>query len=56
MTTWSTGGQTRKEKVSRRLRTIPAMVAGLAVVTALFPILLLALLCYDLVRATRGRS
>lgn len=56
MTTWSSGGQTRKEKVSRRLRTIPAMVAGLVVVTALFPLLLLALFCYDLGRAARGRG
>jgi len=56
VTAWSTGGQTRKEKVARRLRTIPAMVLGFVLTTALFPVLLLGLGAYDLVRAARGRG
>jgi hypothetical protein len=56
VTAWSTGGQTRREKVSRRLRTIPAMVVGFLLTTALFPILLLGLGAYDLVRAARGKG
>lgn len=56
MTNWSGGGQTRREKVTRRLRTIPAMVGGLLLTTALLPALLLGLGLYDLVRAARGRG
>ncbi|MBP1633354.1 MAG: phospholipid/glycerol acyltransferase [Acidobacteria bacterium] len=56
MTAWSRGGQTRREKVSRRLRTIPAMVVGFILTTALLPVLLLGLGAYDLVRAIGGRG
>ncbi len=56
MTAGSAAGESRRERVSRRLRTIPAMVVGFILVTALLPILLLALTAYDLVRAARGRG
>lgn len=49
-------GQSRREKVSRRLRTIPAMVVGFTLTTALMPVLLLGLGAYDLVRAIGGRG
>jgi len=46
--------ETRGERLSRRLRTIPAVVVGFLLVTALFPLLLLAMVAYDTVRALRG--
>jgi len=46
--------ETRGERLSRRLRTIPAIVVGFLLVTALFPLLLLAMVAYDTVRALRG--
>ena len=49
-------GQSRREKVYRRLRTIPAMVIGFILTTALMPVLLLGLGAYDLVRAIGGRG
>jgi 1-acyl-sn-glycerol-3-phosphate acyltransferase len=56
MTPDSAGGGSRWEKVSRRLRTIPAMIVGFLLTTALLPILLLGLGAYDLVRAAGGRG
>jgi 1-acyl-sn-glycerol-3-phosphate acyltransferase len=56
MTTGANGGSGRREKLSRRLRTIPAMIGGFILTTALFPILLVALGAYDLARAARGRG
>ena len=56
MTADSAGGGSRREKVSRRLRTIPAMIVGFFLTTALLPILLLGLGAYDLVRAAGGRG
>ncbi|HUU61233.1 MAG TPA: hypothetical protein VMX37_02455, partial [Acidimicrobiia bacterium] len=56
MTAGLDAGQSRREKVSRRLRTIPAMVVGLILTTALLPVLLLGLGAYDLVRAIGGRG
>ena len=44
------------ERLGRRLRTIPALVAGFLLVTALLPLLLVALLAYDAGRALRGRG
>jgi 1-acyl-sn-glycerol-3-phosphate acyltransferase len=49
-------GRSRREKVSRRLRTIPAMVVGLILTTVLMPVLLLGLGAYDLVRSIGGRG
>jgi 1-acyl-sn-glycerol-3-phosphate acyltransferase len=48
--------ESRGECFGRRLRTIPAMVAGFLLVTALLPVLLVAMLAYDAVRALRGRG
>ena len=48
--------ETRGERLGRRLRTIPAVVAGFLLVTALLPLLLVAMLAYDTVRALRGRG
>lgn len=49
-------GEGRRERLSRRLRTVPAVVAGFLLVTALLPLLLATLLAYDAVRAARGRG
>lgn len=49
-------GETRGERLGRRLRTIPALLAGFVLVTVLLPVLLLAMLAYDGVRAARGRG
>jgi 1-acyl-sn-glycerol-3-phosphate acyltransferase len=48
--------ETRGERLGRRLRTIPAVVAGFLLVTALLPLLLVGLLGYDTVRALRHRG
>ena len=48
--------ESRGERLGRRLRTVPAMVAGFLLVTALLPLLLLALLAYDSGRALGGRG
>ncbi len=44
------------ERLGRRLRTIPALVAGFLLVSALLPLLLVTLLAYDAGRALRGRG
>ena len=49
-------GESRGERFGRRLRTVPAVVAGFFVVTALLPVLVVALLAYDAGRALRGRG
>ncbi|MFH1329754.1 MAG: lysophospholipid acyltransferase family protein [Actinomycetota bacterium] len=49
-------GESRGERLGRRLRTVPAVVAGFVLVTALLPVLAVALLAYDAVRAFRGRG
>ena len=49
-------GESRGERFGRRLRTVPAVVAGFVLVTALLPVLVVALLAYDAVRALRGRG
>ena len=48
--------ETWGERLGRRLRTIPAVVAGFLLITALLPLLLVALLGYDTVRALRHRG
>ena len=48
--------ETWGERLGRRLRTIPAVVAGFLLVTALLPLLLVALLGYDTLRALRHRG
>jgi 1-acyl-sn-glycerol-3-phosphate acyltransferase len=48
--------ESRGERLGRRLRTIPATVAGFLLVTGLLPLLLVAMLAYDAVRALRGRG
>jgi len=49
-------GETRGERLSRRLRTVPALLAGFILVTAFLPLLLVAMVGYDGVRAMRGRG
>jgi len=48
--------ESREERFGRRLRTVPAVVAGFLMVTALLPLLLLAMVAYDAARALRGRG
>ena len=49
-------GESRGERFGRRLRTVPAVVVGFVLATALLPVLVVALLAYDAVRALRGRG
>lgn len=49
-------GESRGERFGRRLRTVPAVVAGFVLVTALLPVLVVALVAYDAGRALRGRG
>lgn len=48
--------ESRGKRAGRRVRTIPAVVAGFLLVTALLPALLLSMAAYDTVRALRGRG
>lgn len=47
--------ETRGEKIGRRLKTVPTRFIGLLVVTVLFPVLLVAALATDVVRAIAAR-
>ena len=47
--------ETRGEKIGRRLKTVPSRVLGFALVTALFPPLLVVALAVDVVRAITRR-
>jgi 1-acyl-sn-glycerol-3-phosphate acyltransferase len=48
--------ESRGERIRRRLRTLPAVVAGFLLVTALLPLLLLAMVVYDTFRAMKRRG
>jgi len=50
MVQWGGVDETRSETVLRRLRTIPPLVLGVLLVTALFPVLLVLALVVDVVR------
>jgi len=50
------GSETRGERLRRRVVTIPAILIGWVVVTALLPALVLGTLAYDTVRAMRGHG
>ncbi len=47
--------ETQGEKIGRRLKTVPSRVLGFALVTVVFPVLLVAALVVDLVRAVTKR-
>ena len=48
--------ETRGQVIGRRLKTVPAVVLGLLVVTALFPALLVLAVIVDVVRAVSARA
>ncbi len=50
---WS---ESRGRKVARRLKTIPPILIGLLLVTALLPVLLIGALVVDIVRAVTQRK